>query len=741
MDCSHKKLTLAPLECKLSYRKLHDNVFSSSRGFHLYRDSDSNPESAEVTQGQSNTNKAAPSKLSVLGSRPINISAQYRRKVLVNLKSSRLGSKSSYWKLSNDQIVGDCCKRGNYEDCADAATKREGQRRDNGDDARTNAARVHQPSNGDWRGHTAKNHSGLTENERLDFDVQLQHQQSTKVTSDVAKHNANEAADVEVEMNRVLADRKKLVLAQLEVKFATSPQSERQLSDDIVFPSGILSASDVKRPETPSTIEPTISSAVSSHSNGCSNNDGSAATSPPVFKTVSVESRDKTIPSQLDNAKCVNIGEDRYVAVEYSPFMVDLPITADTYPIDILRATADKTEHHINPATNIVLERDFKFGLERRLRRYEAICDVVDSWENDLEHSLHIVPCSSSYTDQDFSFEPTSHTKEPPTGFSMEIYYSSKPGKCNKCWITLLQNGDIYANSVSNTQLPNMDRTLICSLADFDIYVSDASIQRRNVQPPAKYCYVLKNQQKKATSTKCDNLFHFFSTEDAEQAASFYEKIHFWRSWYIFAHVATKEVKTKRSAIRAIPSDYCYKPLRNIFTATPKVPKHSQERKKEPSGSGSTILSTPNLLNVALPRVSLSASQPEKPAKIEEQKRPGPESNIWFPSAVEHSTRETSKVTLQAAQRRRKPTIAATTTKRSISHRREHSLSLLSFLKGLSEPPKFYEGLTGIRTLPGQPLINYAIGIAEKQPYDGASRGSIPRSKTSASNVGFSPIS
>ncbi len=56
---------------------------------------------------------------------------------------------------------------------------------------------------------------------------------------------------------------------------------------------------------------------------------------------------------------------------------INLPVTPETTPKDILYSSANLMTHRIDPKASIVVECFQPFGLERRLRRYERVRDVL----------------------------------------------------------------------------------------------------------------------------------------------------------------------------------------------------------------------------------------------------------------------------------------------------------------------------------------------------------------------------
>ncbi|KAF5120945.1 hypothetical protein E5D57_013281 [Metarhizium anisopliae] len=75
--------------------------------------------------------------------------------------------------------------------------------------------------------------------------------------------------------------------------------------------------------------------------------------------------------------------------------------TAEMSIADSVHGLADITKFQASPETCIVIEYNGVLGLVRRLRWYECVQDVLNTWENHRLNSLMVVPRCTSGTDQD----------------------------------------------------------------------------------------------------------------------------------------------------------------------------------------------------------------------------------------------------------------------------------------------------------------------------------------------------
>ncbi|QUC22684.1 uncharacterized protein UV8b_06925 [Ustilaginoidea virens] len=360
---------------------------------------------------------------------------------------------------------------------------------------------------------------------------------------------ADEVARLEAETDRILAEQKKLDLARLQAQLVTltpSPKPRRQILDKLSFfsrnrRSSVLSI----QPGTPSTVvSAVLSPTFSQYSRESSLED---PPSPPLStgKMKFIEQGGKGIVPQTDAPLSAINGGERRVIVRCLSSTINLPVTADTTPMDILKATAETTRHQLTPASSVIIECYLLLGLERRLRRYERVRDVMNSWDKDQQNSLLVMSRDGSQTDEDLDIESVPRTDEPPSGFSLQMYHSAKPGKWNKRWVTLLDNGQMYAAKSAKNKPSDKESIVLCHLTDFDVYTPKESEMRRHLKPPKQFCYAIKSQQKTVVFHNGENFVHFFSIEDAQEAEHFCKKVHGWRSWYLASRLVDLEKRSK----------------------------------------------------------------------------------------------------------------------------------------------------------------------------------------------------
>lgn len=220
----------------------------------------------------------------------------------------------------------------------------------------------------------------------------------------------------------------------------------------------------------------------------------------------------------------VNAGERR-VIVQCKESLMSLPVTPTTTPVDIIRASAGDHSYTVNVKASVLLESFKKVGLERPLRRYEHIRDVLNSWDNDAQNTLTIVPSSTGGYDDDL--EAKNVPKEQPGESTVYMYYSQKPGRWDKRWVTLRSDGQVMVKKTGKESVN------ICHLSDFDIYVPTPRQLAKRIKPPKKICFAVKSQQKSSMFLSTANFVHFFSTSDKVTGTIWYKAVQQWRSWYL----------------------------------------------------------------------------------------------------------------------------------------------------------------------------------------------------------------
>lgn len=223
--------------------------------------------------------------------------------------------------------------------------------------------------------------------------------------------------------------------------------------------------------------------------------------------------------------------------MRYRHHTLGLEVTPETTADDIIFQTSEKMgSNDIDPSTYVVVETYGVLGLERRLRRYEHIRDVMNSWDRDTQNQLTVTVLGSEQENLELDLDFVLDQNEPPQGFQLYMYHSNRSGKWNKRWITLLANGQILCAKKPNAGSAEKDTVSLCRLSDYDIYAPTESQMRRHIKPPKRYCFAVKSQQKTTVFMNTENYVQYFCTEDPKVMAQFREKVQGWRSRYLADH-------------------------------------------------------------------------------------------------------------------------------------------------------------------------------------------------------------
>ncbi|WEW56219.1 hypothetical protein PRK78_001658 [Emydomyces testavorans] len=235
----------------------------------------------------------------------------------------------------------------------------------------------------------------------------------------------------------------------------------------------------------------------------------------------------KDLPSGLPDdtpISAVNAGE-RSVLVTCNDSFINLPITPTTKVQDVLHSAATCLTEDINPKTAVLMESFKPLGIERPLRRYEHVRDVMNSWDDDTQNYLEVVTAPEVGISD--GLDVRSAPRKQPRDSTFHIYHCQRPGKWDKRYITLRADGQVLMAKKQGAETMN-----ICHISDFDIYCPKKREYRR-IKPPKKLCFVIKSQQKSNMFLTSDNFAHFFSLSDPDTGSQWYNVVQQWRSWYL----------------------------------------------------------------------------------------------------------------------------------------------------------------------------------------------------------------
>jgi PH domain len=250
------------------------------------------------------------------------------------------------------------------------------------------------------------------------------------------------------------------------------------------------------------------------------------------------------LPQYDAPVSAVNAGERR-VVVKCNNSSITLQVTPTTTSRDLINSASVVMSESIDPSGSELVESFTPLGLERPLRNYEHVRDVMNSWDNDTQNSFTIMAAGDG--DHKYGLNTKNAPKEQPGDTSVYMYHSQRPRSWDKRWITLRSDGQV---SIAKRQ--GQETLNICHLTDFDIYVPTHRQQTRRIKPPKKLCFAVKSQQKSNLFLNGANFVHFFATSDKVVAEEWYKAVQGWRSWYL-VNILGEGQKPKRESISDSP--------------------------------------------------------------------------------------------------------------------------------------------------------------------------------------------
>ncbi|KAK5631084.1 hypothetical protein RRF57_006799 [Xylaria bambusicola] len=387
-------------------------------------------------------------------------------------------------------------------------------------------------------------------------------------SSQGVRHKSPEQHDAswEVERDRLLEEQKLKDLQRLEEELERSQRVKVQshkLKSPVVDKFMLLAkGSKNTKDETPPASPMVMSGKPSTRRSG-----HEPVRNPPTH----IEPGGKGIVPQKDApTSAINAG-DRTVAVRFRHHTFTLAITPETAAVDIVSQISSRAgcDPEIGFEKYHVTEHCGVLGLERRLRRYERIRDVMNSWDNDEQNRLAVTLSDPNGNQDDLDISAVASCKESPLGFQLHMYHSNRPKKWNKKWITLLESGQIVGAKKPNAKLTDKDTANLCHLSDYDIYIPTESQLRRHIKPPKRFCFAIKSQHKTTIFLNTENYVQYFSTDDPHVAREFRECAHRWRSWYLVDRNPEVRKSHNKPAAKPEENSPVHSPIPNPVTKKP----------------------------------------------------------------------------------------------------------------------------------------------------------------------------
>ena len=233
------------------------------------------------------------------------------------------------------------------------------------------------------------------------------------------------------------------------------------------------------------------------------------------------------MPGSDAPVSAVNAG-DRKVLVECGKSRMIFPVTPTTTCVDLIKSASTTMSERIDVKSAVILEHFGTVGIQRPLRRYEPVRNVMNSWDTDQQNSFILVDPGTGRSESELSMSGAP-TKRPEEAYWL-LTYSQKPGKWEKRFITLKSDGQITCQK--DLDKPR-DQFNVCHLSDYDIYTPTQEKMKKKIKPPKKICLAIKSQQKSSMFESTENFVHFFCSNDRRTTDEFYNAVQSWRSWYL----------------------------------------------------------------------------------------------------------------------------------------------------------------------------------------------------------------
>lgn len=169
----------------------------------------------------------------------------------------------------------------------------------------------------------------------------------------------------------------------------------------------------------------------------------------------------------------------------------------------------------------ILMESWPTLGLQRQIRHFEFLSDVVGTWDPDsTQCHLRIEKICWGYTNLPLSDFPK---EEPTSGVAQLMYFNKLEKKWSRRWVKL-GNGSVRIAKKDKPR--DKDFTQTIGLDSFDVYYfTNPPMPHEKLKCPTKYCFALKSQHQLSLFGKDSVYCHYFATENEAQMSEWYSLI------------------------------------------------------------------------------------------------------------------------------------------------------------------------------------------------------------------------
>ncbi|KAF2483334.1 hypothetical protein BDY17DRAFT_297276 [Neohortaea acidophila] len=210
--------------------------------------------------------------------------------------------------------------------------------------------------------------------------------------------------------------------------------------------------------------------------------------------------------------------------------------------LDIVQHASKHWPSRINSDSAVLLEYFISVGIQRPLRQFERMQDVMNSWTHDRQNYLILIDPGTGSAEAELTLAGI--PSQLPRKQSWVLEYSQKVGKWDKRIVTLHPSG-LITQAARNGNVDAARTKEIGYLSDCDIYVPTPAKVRGKIKPPRRFCFAVKSQQDMSCFGSLCDYVHFFCTHDRQTADTFYAAVQGWRSRYLVGGLR-EDVKGKR---------------------------------------------------------------------------------------------------------------------------------------------------------------------------------------------------
>lgn len=174
----------------------------------------------------------------------------------------------------------------------------------------------------------------------------------------------------------------------------------------------------------------------------------------------------------------------------------------------------------------ILLEYWHALGLQRQIRHFELLSDVVNTWDADnTQCQLRIEKICWGYTNLPLKDFPK---EEPSSGLAQLQYFNKLEKKWSRRWVKL-GNGSVR---IAKKDKPReKDFTQAIGLDSFDVYYfANPLFPHERLKCPTKYCFALKSQHQQSLFGKDSVYCHYFAADNEAQMSEWYSLIRDFKS-------------------------------------------------------------------------------------------------------------------------------------------------------------------------------------------------------------------